>query len=147
MKPVLDHIHITVKNLAAAEEFYDRLLPLVGYDLRNKETTVVPEHEYKVIEYHHALLSFGIVSARSAYAGESVCRRKPGAVHHIAFHAGTRREIDESYSRVREIGAEIIAEPRLYPEYCPDYYAFFFKDTEGIEYEIVCFDRPKYFSD
>jgi hypothetical protein len=37
------------------------------------------------------------------------------------------------------IGAVIVSEPRNYPEYTPQpYYALFFKDLEGIKYEIVC---------
>ena len=35
--------------------------------------------------------------------------------------------------------ATIVAAPREYPEYSPPgYYAVFFKDPDGIKYEIVC---------
>ena len=47
MEPIIDHIDITVENLERAEEFYDRLLPLLGFDLSKKEYTEVPEHDYK----------------------------------------------------------------------------------------------------
>jgi catechol 2,3-dioxygenase-like lactoylglutathione lyase family enzyme len=141
MKPVIDHIHVTVADLERAERFYDRLLPLLGFDLANKERDVVPEHEYGIVEYHHSSFSFGIVSPRPAYTSETISRRKPGALHHLAFHADSRAEADRLYLQVKALGAEIVHEPRLYPEYCKDYYAFFFKDSEGIEYEIVHFDR------
>ena len=36
MKPVIDHIHMTVTDLDRAERFYDRLLPMLGFDLRHK---------------------------------------------------------------------------------------------------------------
>jgi len=72
-------------------------------------------------------------------------RRKPGAIHHIAFGVGTPAEVDALYERVREIGAVIVRPPQTYPEYSEDYYAFFFKDPECIELEIVCLDRSKYF--
>ena len=37
-----------------------------------------------------------------------------------------------------QIGATIASPPREYPEYTPPgYYALFFKDLEGIKYEIV----------
>jgi hypothetical protein len=42
---------------------------------------------------------------------------------------------------LRNIGATIVTEPKLYPEYTPDYYALFFKDPEGIKFEIVCNER------
>lgn len=32
MKPVIDHIQITIKNLKVAEPFYDKLLPVLGFD-------------------------------------------------------------------------------------------------------------------
>ena len=46
---------------------------------------------------------------------------------------------------IDELPAQIIHSPQYYPEYCSDYYALFFKDSEGIEYEIVSFDRGHYF--
>ena len=46
MKPMIDHIHITVTDLARAEVFYDKLLPLLGFDLSLKEYDEVPKHEY-----------------------------------------------------------------------------------------------------
>jgi catechol 2,3-dioxygenase-like lactoylglutathione lyase family enzyme len=145
MKPVIDHIHVTVADLERAERFYDRLLPLLGFDLANKERDAVSEHEYVIVEYHHSSFSFGIVSPRSAYTNETISRRKPGALHHLAFHADSRAEVDRLYLQVKALGAEIVHEPQLYPEYCKDYYAFFFKDSESIEYEIVHFDRAEYF--
>jgi catechol 2,3-dioxygenase-like lactoylglutathione lyase family enzyme len=66
-------------------------------------------------------------------------RRKPGALHHLAFKATSRAEIDRLHSELEAIGATIVSPPREYPEYTPPgYYALFFKDLEGIKYEIVC---------
>jgi catechol 2,3-dioxygenase-like lactoylglutathione lyase family enzyme len=36
MEPIIDHIQITVKDLAAAVPFYDKFLPLLGFDVRAK---------------------------------------------------------------------------------------------------------------
>jgi catechol 2,3-dioxygenase-like lactoylglutathione lyase family enzyme len=145
MKPVIDHIHVTVADLERAEKFYDKFMPLLGFDVANKERDAVPEHKYEIVEYHHSSFSFGIVRPRSACSGETISKRKPGALHHLAFHADSRAEVDRLYLQIRDIGAKIIHEPQLYPEYCKDYYAFFFKDSEGIEYEIVHFDRAGHF--
>ena len=50
----------------------------------------------------------------------------------------SREEVDKLHRDVKEIGAMIVAPPRDYPEYKPaGYYALFFKDLEGIKYEIV----------
>ncbi|BBM35236.1 VOC family protein [Pseudoleptotrichia goodfellowii] len=145
MNPKIDHIHITVKDINRAEKFYDKLLPIIGFDLSLKEYTDVPEHEYKIIEYHNKNFSFGIVNERLQYAHEAVNQRKPGALHHLAFHVETKEEVDILYQKILEIPAAIVQPPQYYIEYCKDYYAFFFKDSEGIEYEIVNFQRNKYF--
>ena len=48
------------------------------------------------------------------------------------------------YSEVTRIGATIVSAPREYPEYTPaGYYAFYFKDPEGIKYEIVSTGRSE----
>lgn len=145
MEPKIDHIHITVTDLNRAESYYDRLLPLLGFDLALKERDQVPEREYRIVEYHHGNFSLGFVSPRREYAGDAVSRRRPGALHHLAFMAGSREEVDRLFSQVRGFTESIVHEPRFYPEYCPDYYAFFFKDPEGVELEIVHYDRPAYF--
>lgn len=145
MVPSIDHIHITVSDLERAERFYDRLLPLLGFQLSNKEIDEVANAEYKIIEYHHRNFSLGIVSPLAAYRNEKVSRRKPGALHHVAFHASSRAQVDVLYEQIKRLDAVIVHPPQYYPEYCADYYAFFFKDCEGIEYEVVHFDRERYF--
>lgn len=113
--------------------------------LSARSTTQFRRMNTRIVEYHDKNFSFGLVCPREAYVGERVCRRKPGSVRHIAFHAGSRAAVDKIYKKVSAIPAEIIHEPQYYPEYCEDYYAFFFKDTKGIEYEIVSLARKKYF--
>ncbi|MCO7125253.1 VOC family protein [Sporolactobacillus shoreicorticis] len=146
MTPVIDHIHITVSDITRAEAFYDQFLPLVGFYLKDKEKEVIPESEYEIIEYYHQNFSLGIVSPRSAYKNEKVSRRRPGALHHLAFHVRSRTEVDRLFAQIKEFKMTIVHPPQLYPEYCKDYYAFFIKDSEGIEYEIVSFNRSSYFS-
>jgi predicted enzyme related to lactoylglutathione lyase len=36
MEPTIDHIEITVKDMKVAVPFYDKLLPLLGFDARNR---------------------------------------------------------------------------------------------------------------
>jgi len=138
MEPILDHIQITVKDIKTAEAFYDKFLPLVGFDIKNKVSAVMEDHDLQVIEYTHPLLAFAISSPRTAFKNDTVHRRKPGALHHLAFKANSRAEVDSIYSSLMEIGAIIVTPPKLYPEYSPNYYAVFFKDLDGIKYEVVC---------
>jgi catechol 2,3-dioxygenase-like lactoylglutathione lyase family enzyme len=139
MEPIIDHIQITVKDMSVAVPFYDKLLPVLGFDIQNKVSAVIEEHEFHVVEYTHPRLTFAITSPRSAFGADAVHRRKPGALHHLAFKAESRDEVDRLHRELKGIGATIVCPPREYPEYVPrGYYALFFKDLEGIKYEIVC---------
>ena len=141
MKPIIDHIQITVQDLTIAEPFYDKFLSILGFDMTRKSKGRVPKHEFDVVEYFHPLLTFGINSPREAFKKDSIHRRKPGALHHIAFKAESRAELDEIYQQLKEIGANIIEEPKFFPQHGENYYATFFKDLEGIKYEIVFEER------
>lgn len=138
MEPIIDHITITVKDLKVAEPFYDKLMPILGFNLEHKFKGTVKEHAFDVVEYCHPLLLFAINSPREAFKDEPIHRRKPGALHHLAFKAKSRNEVDELYLQIKEIGANIVDQPKFYPQHGACYYALFFKDLEGIKYEIVC---------
>lgn len=139
MEPIIDHIQITVRDLEAAVVFYDQLMPLLGFDPGKRASAVIESQDFRVVEYSHPKLAFAITSPRAAFQREAIHRRRPGALHHLAFRARSREEVDRLHHQVAAIGALIVAEPREYPEYTPPgYYAFFFKDLEGIKYEIVC---------
>jgi catechol 2,3-dioxygenase-like lactoylglutathione lyase family enzyme len=138
MQPIIDHIQITVKNLDQAELFYDRFLPILGFDTEKKVKAFITEHDFHVIEYTHPQLAFAISSPREQFKNETIHRRKPGALHHLAFKAESRKEVDGAFFRLKNIGAQIVNPPKIYPEYGENYYAVFFKDLEGIKYEIVC---------
>ena len=43
MEPIINHIQITVKDLNAAETFYDRFLPLLGFDPQKKVSAVIED--------------------------------------------------------------------------------------------------------
>jgi len=140
MKPIIDHIQITVKDLSVAVPFYDKFLPLLGFDIQRKVSAVMEEHEFHVVEYTHPQLAFAITSPRKTFVDDTINRRKPGALHHLAFKAESRDEVDRLHVELKRIGATIVSPPREYPEYTPPgYYALFFKDLEGIKYEIVCY--------
>lgn len=143
MEPIIDHIQITVKNLDKAVQFYDRLMPLLGFDITRRSAAEIPEHDFRVVEYSHPKLCFAITSPRTGLAHEMVHRRRPGSLHHLAFRADSRVEVDRLYTEIKkpdiqETGATIVEPPKEYPEYVPaGYYAVFFKDPDGIKFEIV----------
>jgi len=141
MEPVIDHIEITVRDMDRAVPFYDQFLPLLGFDLQKRSEAYLEDHEKHVVSYEHPQMGFAITSPLKTFEAEHINRRKPVSLHHLAFKASSRAEVDNLYRDLQSMGAAIVSPPREYPEYTPaGYYALFFKDPEGIKYEIVCID-------
>ncbi|MGG5369319.1 VOC family protein [Enterococcus sp. AZ196] len=136
----IDHLQVTVKDINEVESFYDGLMEALGFDLNKKIKVYLEEMDMDVIEYLDKSYDFGICSALKQYEEETIHRRKPGAVHHIAFRASSRNEVDRIYKTVMELGAKILDEPKIFPQHGPNYYALFFNDPDGIKYEIVSND-------
>ncbi|MFN7571391.1 MAG: VOC family protein [Betaproteobacteria bacterium] len=140
MEPVLSHIEITVGDMRKAIPFYDKFLPLLGYKLDQRSEAVLPAHDKHVVSYEHPRLGIAITSPRMELANERVQRRRPGALHHLAFKVDSRAEVDRLYTQLLEIGAVVDIPPREFPEYSPQgYYALFVRDPDGLRYEIVTY--------
>lgn len=71
MKPMIDHIQITVKDMKVAEPFYDKLMPILGFNLEDKVSAVIEEHDLYVVEYLNESFDFGICSPRTAFRGDT----------------------------------------------------------------------------
>lgn len=144
MEPVVDHLQVTVRDFVAAVAFYDRLMPLLGFEPGKRASATIAAHDFQVVEYSHPRLAFAITSPRQSLRDQEVHRRRPGALHHLAFRVGSREAVDALHRQVDAIGATIVSPPREYPEYKPPgYYALFFKDPDGIKYEIVTHSECK----
>jgi catechol 2,3-dioxygenase-like lactoylglutathione lyase family enzyme len=140
MEPVISHIEITVRNMETAVPFYDALLPLLGFDLAHRSSAMIGPHDKHVVSYEHPRLGIAITSPRREFAHEVVHRRKPGALHHLAFKVESRAEVERLHAALLEIGANVVIPPKEFPEYTPPgYYALFFKDPDGIKFEIVTY--------
>jgi catechol 2,3-dioxygenase-like lactoylglutathione lyase family enzyme len=57
---------------------------------------------------------------------------------HIAFSATTRGEVHGFFGIAVNTGAEVLHEPRLWPEYHPNDYGAFVRDPDGNNVEAVC---------
>ncbi len=51
MEPIIYHIEITVKDMSIAVPFYDKLLPLLGFDIQSRVSAVIEKHEKQVVQY------------------------------------------------------------------------------------------------
>jgi catechol 2,3-dioxygenase-like lactoylglutathione lyase family enzyme len=57
---------------------------------------------------------------------------------HIAFAAPDRAAVNAFRDAAVAAGAEVLHEPRVFPEYHPDYYGAFVRDPDGNNVEAVC---------
>ena len=57
---------------------------------------------------------------------------------HLAFHAPDRAAVDAFLAAARGVGAEVLHEARVWPEYHPGYYGAFVRDPDGNNVEAVC---------
>lgn len=46
MQPVIRHMQITVRDMEVVVPFYDKLMPLLGFDPQSKTSAVIDEHEF-----------------------------------------------------------------------------------------------------
>jgi catechol 2,3-dioxygenase-like lactoylglutathione lyase family enzyme len=57
---------------------------------------------------------------------------------HIAFTAPDRASVRAFRDAAAALGAEVLHEPRVWPEYHPTYYGAFVRDPDGNNVEAVC---------
>ena len=62
---------------------------------------------------------------------------------HLALRAPSREAVDQVFALARERGAEVLHEPRVWPEYHPGYYGAFFRDPDGNNVEAVHHTPPE----
>lgn len=127
------HVDLTVKDPERSRAFYEAVLGFMGY-------RVVAEHEYgfdmDCSENGDLVGSIGLLRARGANADRLHDRYSAG-LHHIAWCAESRADVDAMFALLQMIGATILDAPALYPKYGPEYYAVFFTDPDGLKLEYV----------
>ena len=123
----IHHIDITVAAPDRSLDFYDCVLPLMGF----RRIDDVPEGPIWAGEQ----VEVGLQAARTdpSFTHD---RFAPG-LHHLAFTAPTREAVDSFYLKLTEFGLVVLDPPADYPEYAPGYYAVFFADPDGIKLEYV----------
>jgi lactoylglutathione lyase len=78
--------------------------------------------------------SVRLYAANPGSRGKRYDRYAPG-LHHLAFDAESREDVDGLHLLLRELKAEILDPPAVY--YPPDYYAVFFADPDGLKLELA----------
>jgi catechol 2,3-dioxygenase-like lactoylglutathione lyase family enzyme len=121
---VIDHLGINCSDWAKSQEFYDKVLGVLGF-ARQMDVGVA-------IGYgSEGKPTFWIADAS---AGEA---SGPNRETHVAFAATGPADVQAFYRTALSLGAEPLHEPRLWPEYHPGYYGAFVRDPDGNNIEAV----------
>jgi catechol 2,3-dioxygenase-like lactoylglutathione lyase family enzyme len=123
----LDHIYLSVSDMERAERFYDQVMKVLGFRKGDRPIAGDPH-----AHYFNRSLQLTLRPARSRSAHDPYA---PG-LHHICLQLPASADVDAAASALRGRGIRV-TEPKLYPEYNPDYYATFFTDPDGIRLELV----------
>ena len=122
----LDHVDLTVNDLARSIPFYEKVLGALGFRR-------VPHATYVV--WANAHLAIGL---RPAERDAAFDRYRVG-LHHLALRVRSRDEVDRFHDLLVREGITVLDPPAEYPEYGPRYYAVFFADPDGMKLEVVHF--------
>ena len=130
----INHLDLTVSDLAVSVPFYDALLGHLGFERLADAPGDRPV--WHATDTRLRLFGIGLCAARPEQRGKAHDRFAPG-LHHVAFHAASRDDVDGLYRLLQRIGATILDPPADYPQYWPVYYAVFFADPDGLKLEFV----------
>lgn len=118
---MLDHLGIQCSDLPASARFYDAVLQPLGAR-RMKDFGVA-------LGYGSDEPNFWISDHES---GEGFRES------HISFRASDRVAVQAFFDAAVALGAEVLHEPRLWPEYHESYFGAFVRDPDGNNVEAVC---------
>jgi len=119
---MLDHVSVQCADVSAAADFYDAVLAPLGGE--------------RVMDFG-GVVGFGVAPRPEFWVGpqnSGVGFRES----HLAFAAETRAAVDAFHQAAVAAGADVLHEPRVWPEYHPSYYATFVRDPDGNNVEAVC---------
>jgi glyoxylase I family protein len=124
------HVDLVVSSIERSLPFYTQLLGPLGF------------HTVSQVEGERGETIWYIggrgtaVGLREALSESEPYDRYRVGLHHLAFEADSRAQVDERAEWIRTQRVEIESEPQEYT-YIPGYYAVFFYDPVGLKLEIV----------
>jgi len=119
---VLDHLGIQCADLPASAAFYEAVLAPLGAT--------------RLMDFGVAI-GFGIAPKPDFWIGQ-LNSGDGFRESHIAFVASDRATVRAFFAAAVAAGAEVLHEPRLWPEYHAEYYGAFVRDPDGNNVEAVC---------
>lgn len=119
---MLDHLAIQCADMTASAKFYDSVLAPLG--------------AARVMDFGVAI-GYGTPDKPDFWIGK-FDSGEGFRESHIAFSARNRSAVRDFFAAAVAGGAEALHEPRLWPEYHPNYYGAFVRDPDGNNVEAVC---------
>ena len=119
---MLDHVLIQCGDIQASAAFYDAVL--------------VPLGGARVMDFGVAI-GYGVPPKPDFWLGAQHTG-EGFRESHIAFAAPNRAAVQAFFVAAVRLGAEVLHEPRLWPEYHASYYGAFVRDPDGNNVEAVC---------
>lgn len=119
---MLDHLSIQCADFAASAAFYDAVFAPLGF--------------IRVMDFG-TVVGYGEKGKPSFWIGEQTTGG-PNRENHIAFSAADRATVRAFFDAAVAAAAEVLHEPRVWPEYHPNYYGAFVRDPDGNNVEAVC---------
>ncbi|MFI6924700.1 VOC family protein [Nonomuraea spiralis] len=131
---MIGHIGINVPDMRAAKDYYDALLPYLGFkEFFNSEEEI----GYMPADDKPGTYLFLYPSQEPG----GYSRHRTG-LQHLAFAVRGRSAVEQAHAQAVALGSEVLHEPKEFPEYPPPYYAAFWLDPHGVMLEAVChYDR------
>jgi len=133
MRGSIHHLDLTVKNPWASCTFYDAVLGFMGYRRVREDARGI---DWEKTLPDGSLVSIGVMKTEGAGQLQLPNRYAPG-LHHVAWTADSREDVDRLGELLQQIGATMLDVPADYPAYAEGYYAVFFADPDGFKLEFV----------
>lgn len=130
---MFSHVTVGVSDFETSFAFYNRLLPLLGLDLKFREDGR-PWAGWKAPDADRPLF---VINA--PFDGEAA---SVGNGSMTAFLASSRAQVDAAYKAALAAGAVSEGGPGLRPEYHAHYYGAYFRDPDGNKL-CVCTHGPE----
>lgn len=118
---MLDHISMQCTDVAASAAFYDAVLGPLGGG--------------RILDFGEAI-GYGVPPSPDFWISQQATG-EGFRESHIAFTAADRATVRAFFDAAVSTGAEVLHEPRLWPEYHPNYYGAFVRDPDGNNVEAV----------
>jgi catechol 2,3-dioxygenase-like lactoylglutathione lyase family enzyme len=119
---MLDHVSVQCDDLGAAREFYETVLGPLGITVN--------------MDFGDVLGMSGADGVPKFWLGTQTTGGTQREIH-LAFTAANRSIVDTVHRAVKKLGAEVLHEPKEWPQYHPGYYAVFMRDPDGNNVEVV----------